>query len=99
MTTTQKQSFTLSNVIQHKNTLTDEQKEAFIDIFGQGCQAKRKGNLRKAIHDVETSDNFDNWSIYKQVIFTENEPYCAYFAGQDYSQGVKTIREAFTKGY
>jgi hypothetical protein len=93
--------FTLSDVIEKRKLLSEEQRHAFVKLFGKGCRAKRKENLDKAIYDVGVCarNYFDNWSIYNQVVFTENEPYCTFFAGQDYSQGVKTIREAFTKGY
>ena len=99
--TTKQQSFTLSDVIQHKNTLTDEQKEAFIEIFGKGCRAKRKADLRKAINDVGIYDvgYFENFSIYSGVTFYLEPPYCKYFAGQSYPDEVKTVRECFTKGY
>lgn len=100
MNTTQ-QSFTLSDVIQHKNTLTDEQKEAFLEIFSKGCRAKRKADLKKAINDVGIYDVgcFENFSIYDRVTFYPHAPFCNYVAGQSYPDEVRTVREVFTKGY
>ncbi len=99
--TTQKLSFTLSDVIQHRSTLTDEQKEAFLDVFGKGCRAKRKASLRNAINKVGVypSDCFDSWGIYNRVCFYQEAPFCRYVAGQSYPDEVRTVREAFTKGY
>lgn len=99
--TTKQQSFTLSDVIQHKNTLTDEQKEAFIEIFSKGCRVKKKADLRKAINDVGIYDvgYFENFSIYSGVIFYLEPPHCKYLALQEYPKEVRAVREVFTKGY
>lgn len=101
MNTTQQPSFTLSDVILHKNTLTDEQKEAFIEIFSKGCRVKRKAALKKAINDVGIYDvgYFENFSIYSGVTFYLEPPRCKYLALQDYPKEVRTVRECLTKGY
>lgn len=88
--------FNLSDVIQHKNTLTEVQKDAFISLFGKGCRAKRVEALRRAINSAVF---YRDYGIYKRVVFLSTAPYCKYQAGQSYPDEVRTVREAFTKGY
>lgn len=57
--------------------LTEEQKDAFVELFGKRCSPPTKKALRRFI---EYPNGHESYRIYSRVIFTEQG--CIYQAGR-----------------
>jgi len=90
---------TLQQRIFDKKALTDHEIDDLVSIFGHGCRAKRKAQIRMELENVPDIEAF---GIYGRVFVTEDingKQYGAsYCAGQDYTSEIKVVRECLT-GY
>jgi len=90
-----KRSDTLSNRITAGVGLSKSEIDAFVDLFGKGCQAKNKGKLRARLESGLTY----SVGIYNRVVFDVAD--CKfpveYVAGQSYPKEVRCVRETIIK--
>lgn len=76
--------------IDKKIELTEEQKSAFVHVFGKGCTERRKEHLWRFINNLEDERTY---GIYDRIVFGDCGASCQYIAGQDYPSEVAYIRK------
>lgn len=76
--------------ISKKIELTEDQKSAFVHVFGKGCTERRKEHLRRFINNLEGERTY---GIYDRIVFGDYGIPCQYVAGQDYPSEVAYIRK------
>ncbi len=74
----------LYGVINAGASLTDEQREAFVNLLGKGCQEKTKRNLDRAL---KYPASIENCGILRRRML--DGTYCA---GQSYPDEIRTVR-------
>lgn len=86
--------FSLSDLLSYSDRyqLTDEQKQAFVDVIGHRCHERTKARLRSFITYPTGAYNH---GIYNRVMFDEGG--CQYVAGQSYPDELRTIRKLIVK--
>jgi len=69
--------------------LSEEQKQAFLRIFGYRTRQRTKEELERF---VQNPCGYRTYGIYDRVQFFPDDPYCTYCAGQDYPSEIATVR-------
>jgi hypothetical protein len=86
--------FSLSDVMSGTHQLSDEQKQAFVELVGYRCHERTK---RRLLIFISWLGDFDNHGIYSRVMFEEGKPECHYVAEQSYPDEIRTIRKLACK--
>lgn len=78
---------TLTRRIQTNNSLTENEIEQMMEIFGKRCQEKTKRMLHRVLTWVP---DIDDYGIYGRVHFENGR--VSYCAGQSYPDEIRTVR-------
>lgn len=99
--TLKKGHFTLDNLISKRiydpvdghvdfeMELSEEQKQAFVQVFGYRT---RQNTKRELGYFIQNPRGYRTYGIYQRVMFSPEDPYCQYVAGQHYPSEVATVR-------
>lgn len=84
---------TLRDLIDRKESLTEDETNAFVSLFGSRCSDKTKRRLRGILrYDVS---RLPGLGIFERVRI---RPEVSYVAGQSYPDEIRTVREAIIHG-
>lgn len=84
---------TLRDLIDAKESLTDEEADAFVVLFGSRCSAKTKNRLRGMVR--YSVSQLPGLGIFERIRI---RPTVEYVAGQSYQDEIRTVRELIIKG-
>lgn len=78
----------LSNKISDRESLTDQEQESLVRVFGAYCQERTKRRLAAVARWVP---DIESYGIFNRVVFRNGE--CHYVTGQSYPDEIRVVRK------